>query len=75
MHGSVPLLDMAEAAVAEGESVARGQADSPAALAVEGIHLRFGGLTVLSDVSLAVECGETVGLIGPTGPGRARFSM
>ena len=66
-----PLPDMAEVAVAEGESVARGQAGSPAALAVEGIHLRFGGLSVLNDVSLTLERGETVGLIGPNGAGKS----
>lgn len=66
-----PLLDMAELAVAEGETVARARVDFPAALAVEGIHLCFGGLSVLSDVSLTVERGETVGLIGPNGAGKS----
>jgi branched-chain amino acid transport system ATP-binding protein len=41
-----------------------------AELAVEGLNLRFGGLTVLSDVSFAVEAGELFALIGPNGAGK-----
>jgi branched-chain amino acid transport system ATP-binding protein len=41
-----------------------------AELAVEHLCLRFGGLTVLDDVSFAVERGELFALIGPNGAGK-----
>jgi branched-chain amino acid transport system ATP-binding protein len=39
-------------------------------LAVERLFLRFGGLTVLDDVSFTVERGELFALIGPNGAGK-----
>jgi branched-chain amino acid transport system ATP-binding protein len=39
-------------------------------LSVQNVSLRFGGITALEDVSLAVEEGKTAGLIGPNGAGK-----
>lgn len=39
-------------------------------LEVEGITLRFGGVTALSDVSFTVEPGELFAIIGPNGAGK-----
>jgi branched-chain amino acid transport system ATP-binding protein len=42
----------------------------PADLELAGLGLRFGGLTVLSEVSFAVRRGELLALIGPNGAGK-----
>lgn len=46
------------------------QAARPAALQVENVTVRFGGVRAVSEVSLHVDRGETLGVIGPNGAGK-----
>ena len=39
-------------------------------LSVENVTVRFGGVTALNEVSLAIEEGQIAGLIGPNGAGK-----
>ncbi|MDQ3979861.1 MAG: ATP-binding cassette domain-containing protein [Actinomycetota bacterium] len=39
-------------------------------LSVEGLGLRFGGVTALTDVSFSVDAGERMAMIGPNGAGK-----
>ena len=45
-------------------------AGQPSILAAEGVHLRFGGVRALTDVSFAVRPGEIFSIIGPNGAGK-----
>jgi branched-chain amino acid transport system ATP-binding protein len=47
--------------------------DGAPLLQASGVIMRFGGLTAVRDVSLAVNSGEIVGLIGPNGAGKTTF--
>ena len=48
-----------------------GPAPLPAAIALTGVSLSFGGLDVLRDVDVSAARGEVVGLIGPNGAGKS----
>jgi branched-chain amino acid transport system ATP-binding protein len=44
-----------------------------AAINIEGISLRFGGVQALNDVSLEIREGEILSIIGPNGAGKTSF--
>jgi branched-chain amino acid transport system permease protein len=43
----------------------------PAAVRVEGVTVRFGGLVAIDDVSLEIPPGRITGLVGPNGSGKS----
>ena len=46
------------------------RAERPYALETQHLTIRFGGLTAVNDLNLAVPHGSIVGLIGPNGAGK-----
>jgi branched-chain amino acid transport system ATP-binding protein len=52
------------------ETVAREPDAIDAALSIEGVTVRFGGITALDGVAMQIRPGEIVGLLGPNGAGK-----
>ena len=48
-----------------------GSVPAAPAIHLEGVTVRLGGLTVLEDVNLDVQCGEFLAVIGPSGEGKS----
>ena len=66
--GNGKSMERAEARVGGADNDADLQAS--ALLAVQGVTIRFGGVTALEGVSFEVERGAICGLIGPNGAGK-----
>jgi branched-chain amino acid transport system permease protein len=47
------------------------QGEGPPALELQGVEMRFGGLTAVRDLSLTIPRGAVRGLIGPNGSGKS----
>jgi branched-chain amino acid transport system permease protein len=64
---------MPDAHAGGGEPLSRRVLPQPGALVLQAtdLHKVFGGLVAVSDLSLALQAGEIVGLIGPNGAGKS----
>jgi zinc/manganese transport system ATP-binding protein len=60
-----------EADAAELHRQAPASSTDPAAVQLEGVHIRLGGTTILSDVDLEVTPGEFIAVLGPNGAGKS----
>ena len=59
-----------DAAAAAGSAAMRAEGDSPL-IEISGLKKSFGTHVVLKDISLAIQRGKVVALIGPSGSGKS----
>ena len=62
---------VADRSLADVHAPSDGAGKLPPVLRLEGIHLSFGGVKALSDVSLSIAAGEIRAVIGPNGAGKS----
>jgi len=70
MDGAERMEDLSPVTASQGNTIKDRAEDKEQSIQVDKISKNFGGLRALADVSLSLERGEILGLIGPNGSGK-----